>query len=159
METPPTTPDSTSDLTPDATPKATPDAPNTLTLVGAAPTMMPPSQDRGGGEKQGGPRDWFGRAAQSVIDIDIERAREGLARAIGQVSVLLAKEQHLVGTLQKDWTLDTFTVALAITGEGSVGVATVGAEASFQLTFARRERTAAASSHDGTQGAPPGVTR
>jgi hypothetical protein len=55
-----------------------------------------------------------------------------------QVKNLL--EQVPLKTLQ-GWDLDEISVSLAISAEGSVGIATAGAEASIEATFKRPTST------------------
>lgn len=64
--------------------------------------------------------------------VKLSALRDRMAEVQGDVDQLLAKMKPSTG----DYRLSEVQVSLAISGSGSIGVATVGAEASITLTFA-----------------------
>jgi len=67
-------------------------------------------------------------------EIDAEALRKNLNACLDKVQATLTemKQRTIDG-----WDLEGVTVSLAITAEGSVGVATVGMEAGMEVTFKR----------------------
>ncbi len=68
-------------------------------------------------------------------NVDLGTLKERMGDVQGQVEELLSGIKESAG----GYRLSEVQVALAISGSGSIGVATVGAEASIALTFARQE--------------------
>jgi hypothetical protein len=69
-------------------------------------------------------------------EVDLNRLREGLERVQAQVDQLLGgvNKSSVAG-----FRLSSVEVSLAISAEGSIGVATAGVEASMSLSFDRVE--------------------
>jgi hypothetical protein len=68
-------------------------------------------------------------------EVDARRLREGLEKIqgeLGEIFASLRKQPADTG-----FSLSEVSVALSISGEGSIGVATAGVEASITLTFSR----------------------
>ncbi|HEX8734617.1 MAG TPA: hypothetical protein VF721_04790 [Pyrinomonadaceae bacterium] len=68
-------------------------------------------------------------------EIDNETVRTNLEKCINQVSELLKnmKNKGIEG-----WELDGVSVSLAISAEGSIGIATAGIESGIELNFSRK---------------------
>lgn len=74
-------------------------------------------------------KEWFrGKPKQ----VNLSALRDRMAEVQGEVDQLLASMKPSTG----GYHLAEVQVSLAISGNGSIGVATVGAEASIALTFA-----------------------
>jgi hypothetical protein len=70
-------------------------------------------------------------------EVDSGRLREGLEKIqgeLGEIFASLRKQPADTG-----FALSEVSVALSVSGEGSIGVATAGVEASITLTFSRGE--------------------
>ena len=105
-----------------------------ITLIVMQPAGFDSTEeaDRKGGETHAVKhfKDWV---AQKV-SVDPDELRKNLEDAMERVGVMLAKlERDVV----KGWALDSISVGLALSAEGSVGIATVGAETSIELGFAK----------------------
>ena len=112
-------------------------APHTLTLVVSEEQGPAPARDLKPGElHEQGPREWLQRKVSSKAEIDLERAKDDIEKVQEQVECLLES----VG--KKDsgkMRLAGVEVGLAISAEGSIGVATVGAEVSITLSYSIAE--------------------
>jgi hypothetical protein len=99
------------------------------------PTALTPinTRDRAGGEQQSG-------AIARILGFDktvtksVESFQEDIGKLAGVVDSLV---QSLVQTVGNKARFKEVEVALAISGEGSIGFATAGVEATFTLTFER----------------------
>jgi len=69
-------------------------------------------------------------------DVDLTKLENGLERVQGQVDDLLGKVKD---TNPQGFRLKSVEVSLAISAEGSIGVATAGVEASLALSFERSD--------------------
>lgn len=98
-------------------------------VVAQAPETAAPS-DRLGGETHGIIRSAFGR----TVDIPYERFSDQLEKAIE----LVQKVAERVKAQVADYAADEISIGLAISAEGSIGIATAGVEASVHVTFKRR---------------------
>lgn len=92
------------------------------------------THDRGGGEAHG-LGSFVRRLTSKTIDEDIlqknvERCMEQLKELLGSV-----RDHSLEG-----WEMEELSVSLAISAEGTVGIATAGAEASIEATFRRTNK-------------------
>jgi len=67
-------------------------------------------------------------------DVDLDKLKDNLARVQGQVDGLLAS---VAASKASGFRLTSVEVGLAISAEGSIGVATAGLEASLSLSFER----------------------
>ena len=97
-------------------------------------------EDRAGGETHGlkeikeTVKGWF------TVDqtIDAIEVRKNLKKCLEQVNILLKdiKYEDVDG-----WTPESISVSLAISSEGSIGIATAGVEASFEIGFSRKKHS------------------
>jgi hypothetical protein len=104
----------------------------TLIVVGQE-TAERTRGDRGGGELQSrGPL--LGKFFAKKGTVEISRVK-------GQLDSTLAQTRDLLESVENqtfgEWGLNEITVGLAITAEGTIGVATAGVEASIELKFLR----------------------
>jgi hypothetical protein len=79
----------------------------------------------------------------SVVDgvarkIESEQFLRQVEEAVEKVRAIAERIKGRVGEFEAD----EITIGLAVSGEGSVGVATVGAEASIEITFKRNKSVA-----------------
>jgi len=74
-------------------------------------------------------------ALGKVKEVDYERLRENLEKIQGELGETLASLDREPAS--NGFSLSEVSVALAVSGEGSIGVASVGVEASITLTFSR----------------------
>jgi hypothetical protein len=102
-----------------------------VTLIVPLAETQPPAGDRAGGQTHSLKSIAINLAAKAVSE---DALREGLEAALGQVRTLFA---NLRTQAVEGWQVESLSVSLAITAEGSVGVATAGAEASIEVTFQR----------------------
>ena len=91
-------------------------------------------------EGQGSPLEVRGKRWDAVVarvkrkDVDLSAVRDDLDRVQGQIDDLLAK----LKTKDSDrFRLAQVEVSLAVSAEGSIGVATAGVQAGIALTFSR----------------------
>jgi hypothetical protein len=104
----------------------------------ASMSQVPESEVRGGEIEVRGER-WNMLAARfspKRRDIVLQDVQDELDRVQNQIGALLARIQ---GQDTDRFRLSEVEVSLAISAEGSIGVATAGVEASIALTFARKE--------------------
>lgn len=103
-----------------------------ITLIGVEFTS-PQSRDRAGGEQHSR----VGNAVRALIGrkINQEDFRKNLDAALEQLQGTLS---NLTERAMKGWELESISVSLAVSTEGSIGIATVGTEASMEATFARK---------------------
>jgi hypothetical protein len=81
-----------------------------------------------------GPREWVRRWRGSAHGVDVAAVRSQLDHIQRQIdSLLSALEEPAEGRFR----LSDIEIGLAVTAEGSIGVATVGAEVSINLTYSR----------------------
>jgi hypothetical protein len=66
-------------------------------------------------------------------EVDYDRLKEDLEKVQGEMGDILASLDERPG--DSSFSLREVSVALAVSGEGSIGVASVGVEASITLTF------------------------
>lgn len=104
-----------------------------ISLVNVAPINQG-VRDRAGGDTHGRVLNaisgWF------VREIPQDELRKNLDAALEQLQGTLSS---LTARTMKDWDLESISVSLAVSAEGSIGVATVGTEASIEATFARKK--------------------
>jgi hypothetical protein len=81
----------------------------------------------------GGIKSWF---ATKNIKRTVQEIEADLAGVADTISVVAA---NLVRKVAGEFEMEEIEVALAVSAEGSIGVATAGAEATFTLKFARRK--------------------
>jgi hypothetical protein len=89
------------------------------------------SSDKGGGQTHS-LSTFFKKAVPKEIDGDV--LRQNVNRFLDKFQATLGdvKQRSIDG-----WDLEDMKVSLAVTAEGSVGVATLGMEAGIELTFKR----------------------
>jgi hypothetical protein len=106
-----------------------------ITIISARSVNAAPlEQDRAGGQSHG--------LIPSVVDgvarkIDSEQFLRQVEEAVEKVRAIAERIKGRAGEFEAD----EITIGLAVSGEGSVGVATVGAEASIEITFKRNRNT------------------
>lgn len=105
------------------------DAITLITLKTPAPGARP--VDRGQGEAHGFAKGIAERAAEAV---PVQKFSEELDKVIGQVKAIASKVKDGVA----DYSADEIKIGLAVTAEGSIGVATVGVEATIEVTLKKR---------------------
>ena len=102
--------------------------PSQAVVQGHTNAHNPPVIDRTGGELQG----TISSMVSSVLDVSIDAFSTQLRTVISQAKSIA---EHLgdVG----DFRAEEIKLGLAISAEGSVGIATAGAETSIEITFKR----------------------
>jgi hypothetical protein len=109
-----------------------PNASNKIKLIVAAPVAaISESTDRGGGETHSLPSILKG-AVSRVVEINPEDLRNNIDKCLQQMKHVFA---NLKGPAIDGWSVDSISVGLTISAEGSVGVATAGVEASIEIGF------------------------
>lgn len=87
-------------------------------------------EDKGGGEQHG-----LKEVIQTLTGtkvIDSNKLKENLETTMNQLEGILA---NLSKKAKENWEVESIAVGLSITGEGSVGIATVGVETSIEVSF------------------------
>ena len=108
----------------------------TLIVAGDAVAPQPPTADKPEDFEEQALPAWVPRIHERrPKDVDLSKLKEGLQRVQKQIDGLLAQVNQPSAAGFK---LQSVEVALAITAEGSIGVATAGVEASVALTFERK---------------------
>ena len=70
--------------------------------------------------------------SKSKIEKKIDVLGENLEKCMTEISELLSKvHNHAI----ENWTIDGVTVGIALSAEGSIGIATAGVEASLEVSF------------------------
>jgi hypothetical protein len=100
------------------------------------------AEDRAGGETHGLKeiketiKGWF------TVDqtIDASEVKKNIKKCLEEVNLLIKdiKYEEVDG-----WAPEGISVALAISSEGSIGIATAGVEASFEISFSRKKPSTA----------------
>jgi hypothetical protein len=101
----------------------------TLIVAGASAA----SRDRAGGELQTGA---FGGIFSRKSERTLEDMKNDIAKLSDQVSAIAAALQEKQGG---KFSVASIEIGLAISAEGSIGIATAGVEASISLTLERNE--------------------
>jgi hypothetical protein len=101
-----------------------------ITLILASPRPAADTADRMGGETHGIITKALGKA---TIDVSAEEFKSQLEKVIGLVQTVAARLKAQVA----DYTADEITIGLAVSAEGSVGIATAGVEASIHVNLKR----------------------
>lgn len=90
--------------------------------------------DRLGGRQHG----MAGKVMQTVTDkVDARKFVRQLSSNLEEITRGLDSLNKVAG----EFTADEITIGIAVSGEGSIGIATVGAEASIQVTFVRKKES------------------
>jgi hypothetical protein len=84
--------------------------------------------------EQHGPREWVRRRLAAKTEVDLGSVQSELDGMQSQIDLLLSKIQD-----PKDgkFRLSEIEFGLAVTAEGSIGIATVGGEVSITLSYSR----------------------
>ncbi len=84
--------------------------------------------DRKGGQTQGLLQKLFGHEKP----VDLSKVKQNLDNSIAQISSVLSdlKKKAIDG-----WELESVSISLAVSAEGSIGVATAGVEAAIEVSF------------------------
>ncbi|MVM36536.1 hypothetical protein GO730_00750 [Spirosoma sp. HMF3257] len=105
---------------------------NWIPIITAKRTITSLEQDRGHDEKQG----VIPNLVNSVVNnIDADHF-------IDQVEGIATKVQAIAERMKgrvSEFEVDEITISLAISADGSIGIATVGAEASIEISFKRNK--------------------
>lgn len=88
------------------------------------------TKDRAGGETHG-LTDWAKQKA-SEIEIDAEKLKKNIQETLGSIDHVLREVAH---DFSDNWDLDSISVGLSVSAEGSVGIATAGVETSIEVSF------------------------
>lgn len=89
--------------------------------------------DRGGGETHSLPESIM-QLFGFKKEIEFDKAKVNLEQCVQQVSNLL---KDIKPEACEEWDLDSVSVSLAISSEGSIGIATAGIETSIEISFSR----------------------
>jgi hypothetical protein len=103
-----------------------------IKLIVVSPPAPTGERDRLGGQTHGVVSHALAKAAE--IDVPTERFASQLQSVIGMVQGVSDRLKDRVGS----YSAEEITIGLAISGEGSIGVATAGVEASIEVTLKRR---------------------
>ena len=105
-----------------------------LTLIVVGDAQVEQQQAEAEGYEELGPITWLRRKVAAKKEVNLSEIHTQLEDVQGQISTLLEK----IGDPPAGrFALQEVEVGLAVSAEGSIGVATVGAEVSLSLTFAR----------------------
>lgn len=104
---------------------------NTIKLI--ITDAPPPSgtEDRLGGKTHG---DIRRAVARATLDVSADEFATQLEAVISVVQTIAGRLKTQVA----EYSADEITIGLAVSGEGSIGVATAGVEASIQVSLKRR---------------------
>lgn len=91
------------------------------------------AKDREGGETHG-MKEFFQRKA-SEIKIDADELKRNIEETINKITDTL---KDVGQTVSDNWKLDSISIGLSISAEGSVGIATAGVETSIEVSFSPR---------------------
>jgi hypothetical protein len=107
--------------------------PNSLPLIVMSTPPIQAPVDRGGGETHG----VISRAVAEVSrSIPYDEFSLQLESVIGSVQAVADRLRANVA----EYSAEEITIGLAVSGEGTIGVATVGVEASIQVTLKRHQQ-------------------
>jgi hypothetical protein len=104
-----------------------------LTLIVPDAQIAPEETvDRGGGRRHS----LGGRARKLVAKVvDEEAFRDSLSRTLDQVVGLF---EEIGARAVEGWKVEQISVSLGVSAEGSIGIATAGAETSIEVSFGPR---------------------
>lgn len=104
--------------------------PDSITLIVPTAAVAAPIEDRGGGEQHG----FISGAVASVTrSIPSEQFAAQMEAVIGQVHAIAERLKGAVG----EYSAEEITIGLAVSAEGTIGVATAGMEASIEVKLTR----------------------
>lgn len=92
--------------------------------------------DRKGGHTHGLKEAWVALWHTKSVDVDV--MGKNFEQCIGQVNKIIS---HLKNETVLGWEAESVSVGFAVSAEGSIGIATVGAEASIEVTFTPKKQT------------------
>jgi hypothetical protein len=105
----------------------------TLIVADGVASQVPPAAKKEDFSEESAPA-FLGRIVGRPKDVSLDKLKENLGRAQGDIDELLTGvKRSTVG----DFQLNSIDVSLTISGEGSIGFATAGVEASITLSFGR----------------------
>lgn len=87
-------------------------------------------KDRAGGETHG-LTEWVQGKAKEV-EIDAEKLKTNIRETMKKIDEVL---QEVTDDFTGKWKLESISVGLSISAEGSVGIATAGVETSIEVSF------------------------
>jgi hypothetical protein len=105
---------------------------DTVRLIVAEASQTTGTEDRLGGATHGVISRILGRAA---LDVSVEQFAAQLETVVSAVQAIAARLKAGVA----EYSAEEITIGIAISGDGNIGVATAGVEASIQVTLKRRE--------------------
>lgn len=91
-------------------------------------------KDRAGGETHG-LTEWVQGKAKEV-EIDTDKLKRNIQETMGKIDDVLRDVTH---NISERWRLESISVGLSISAEGSVGIATAGVETSIEVSFSPKE--------------------
>jgi Trypsin-co-occurring domain 1 len=108
--------------------------PKSIPLISVSAPPPQPPVDRGGGEPHGVIKRAVAEVARSIPYEDFATQLESV---IGSVQAVADRLKADIA----EYSAEEITIGLAVSGEGTIGVATVGVEASIQVTLKRRVKS------------------
>jgi hypothetical protein len=109
---------------------------DTLTLIVSEGTLVTGDNEVRGERSDAEVRGIISQLKPRRKDVNLEDVKSDLDRVQAQIDTLLAG----VGSHDNErFRLSSVEISLAISAEGSIGVATAGVQAGISLTFARRD--------------------
>jgi hypothetical protein len=111
---------------------------NTIDLIVPIParTQTSDRETRAGGETQGLKEVFVALTGKKTVGVD--SMKQDFEKCLEQVNKIISnlKTNTVLG-----WEADSVTVGLAVSAEGSIGIATVGAEATIEIEFVPRKNS------------------
>lgn len=105
---------------------------DSITIITTKSSHIITTEDRGGGQEHG----IIPNLVNSVVEkIDADHFFDQVEAIAGKVRNITERLKGRVGEFEAD----EITISLAVSGDGSVGIATVGAEASIEIKFKRNK--------------------
>jgi hypothetical protein len=90
--------------------------------------------------------DWAGAERHGKIPFVLRHATEiTMDQISAEVNSTISKLSAAIAPVKKfagEFELSEITIGLAVSGEGSIGIATAGVEATIELTFSREKKKA-----------------
>jgi len=107
---------------------------DSINLISVGVPVTPAGGDRFGGQEQG----FIERAAAGVAkSIPYDQFAVQMEEVIGKVHAVAERLKAEVG----EYSADEIKIGLAVSTEGTIGVATVGVEATIEVVLKRKPRT------------------
>ncbi len=108
-----------------------PNEARTITLLVSDPSSGDGGhEDRASGETRALKGLWRSSTTRSAVSFDQFKSR--LTETISQIDELF---DEVGSRISETWEIDTVTVSLGVSAEGSIGIATTGVEASIEISI------------------------